>query len=169
MTAYIRNNKVLVLIVAALLLSNLALLYLLLTRKDKRHDKPDQPRSPREYMIQTLRDSVGFTNEQIAKYEELADKHKEEMKPLFEHIQATKDSFFRLLQQPDAPDSVVTAYLEKIGQAQKNIDEKSYRYFRSLQQLCTEEQKPRFDTLIQRVTKWMISPRRGNERDKNKK
>jgi hypothetical protein len=115
---------------------------------------------------------VGFSEEQVAKYEELANKHKETMRPMFERIQSTKDSFFRLLQQRDVPDSVVNAYLEKIGQAQKNIDEKSYRHFRSLQQLCTDGQREKFDSVIQKIIKHMIAPRKGGSgggKDKNKK
>jgi periplasmic protein CpxP/Spy len=162
---YIRNNKVLVFIIAILLLSNIALLFFFL-----REDKKEKPKkSPREYMIEKLRGEVGFSDQQITQYEQLSDKHKESMKPLFESMRQAKDSLYKLLlQQPS--DSLVNHYLDRIGEKQKNIDQRIFAHFLSLKQLCTPEQLPKYDTVIQRVIKGMISPpKKGANKDKDHK
>lgn len=174
MTAYIRNNKTLVLIITVLLVSNLFLLFSFIQKdkRDKREEKEIQPQSRREFMIKTLKDSIGFNDEQITKYEQMADKHKEMIKPMFDNMQQNKENLYKLLLQSEVPDSVVNNYLDKIGNGQRSIDEKVYYHFNSLKALCTQEQRPRFDSVTQKIIKRMISPyRKGGhgDKDKNKK
>src|SRR5689334_14409849 len=96
---YIKNNKVLVLIIGVLLLSNVALLYFYLSKPCSNKNQGGG-QSPREYMIGRLKNEVGFSDEQISKYSELSDKHKEAMKPLFNDIYMAKDSLYKMLQWP---------------------------------------------------------------------
>ncbi|NJO24924.1 MAG: periplasmic heavy metal sensor [Bacteroidia bacterium] len=172
MTTYLKNNKTLIFIITVLFISNLVMLFSFV-RKDK--DKSDNDRSrvsAREVMVQTLRDSIGFNEEQLTKYEELANKHKEVIKPMFESIRQSKEDLYKLLLQSNVPDSIVNNYLDRIGEGQRNIDEKVYRHFSSLRELCSTEQRPQFDSVTQKIIKRMISPsRKGghNDKDKSKK
>jgi periplasmic protein CpxP/Spy len=161
---YIKNNKVLVFIIAVLLLSNVAMLFFFL-RKEKKEDRPKQ--TPREYMVEKLKKEVGFTDDQVAKYMELSDKHKQTMKPLFKEIHMAKDSFYKLLRQ-EPSDSLLNHFLGEIGEKQKTIDQKIFNHFLSLKHICTPEQLPKYDTVVQHVIKGMINPpRKGG--DKNRK
>lgn len=164
---YIKNNKALVFIIAILLLSNIALLYFF-TRNDcnkQSAEKKPQHGSFREYMIETLRKEVGFNDEQIVKYEELSNKHKQNMKPLFDGIGQAKDSLYKLVvQSPGPSDSVVHHYLTMIGERQKDIDQRIFNHFLALKQLCTVEQTPKYDTVIQRVIKGMIKPQKKDKK-----
>lgn len=163
---YIKNNKVLVFIIGVLLLSNIAMLYFYLTKKNCEENKPkDKPRT--EFMVEKLKNDVGFTDSQIAQYREIRTKHKENMRPMFENIFYAKDSLYKLLVLPQAPsDSVVNHYLEEIGNKQEIIDQKIFNHFLTLKQLCTPEQVPRYDSTIQKVIKGMINPRWGGGGDK---
>ena len=162
---YIKNNKVLVFVIAVLLLSNIAMLYFFLRTGSGEKPKKDSGGGMRAYMIKTLRDSVGFTDEQITKYEALSDKHKEAIKPLFEEMTKAKDSLYKLLlKQPS--DSLVSHYLGMIGEKQKAIDQRIFNHFIALKEICTAEQRPRYDSAIQRVIKGMITfPRKGKDKD----
>jgi hypothetical protein len=164
---YIKNNKTLVFIIAILLLSNIALLYFFTRSDEPKKDTKENRGGFREYMIKTLRDEVGFTDDQIARYEQLSNKHKETMKPMFEGIGMTKDSLYKLLLQ-DPSDSLTNHYLDMIGEKQRGIDQKIFNHFLSLRQICTTDQRPKFDTVIQRIIKKMISPRKGGDKDKDK-
>jgi periplasmic protein CpxP/Spy len=166
---YIKNNKVLVFIIGVLLLSNIAMLYFYLTKKNC-EDKPKEPNKPRgEFMVEKLKNEVGFTDSQIAQYREIRSKHKEGMKPMFDDIFNAKDSLYKLLVQPQAPsDAVVKHYLEEIGNKQEVIDQRIFNHFLALKQLCTPEQLPRYDSTIQKVIKGMINPRWGGGPDKKK-
>lgn len=162
---YIRNNKILVFIIAILLLSNVALLYFFL-KKDK--EKPKK--TPREHMISKLRKEVGFSDAQIATYEAMSDKHKETVQPLFDDLHTAKENFYKLLQQPAPPDSLVNSYLYQVGEKQKAVDKKIFSHFFSLKQVCTPEQLPKYDTVIQRVIKGMINPpKKSSDKDKASK
>jgi len=162
---YIKNNKALVFIIAVLLLSNIAMLVFFL-RKEKEEDKPRQ--SPREYMIGRLKNEVGFTDEQIAKYVELTDKHKQRMKPMFDDIHMVKDSFYQLL-RGEPSDSVMNHYLINIGEKQKSIDQNIFNHFLSLKHICTSDQLPKYDSVMQDVIKWMIGSQKRGFDKKNKK
>lgn len=168
---YIRNNKALVFIIGVLLLSNIAMLYFYLTKKNCEDNNVKKPSSAREFMVEKLKDEVGWTDDQIAKYREISGKHKETMKPLFQSINMAKDSLYKLLGQTPS-DSLVNHYLEVIGDKQEAIDHRIFNHFLTLKQLCTPDQRPRYDSVIQKVIKGMINPRKwGNDKqkDENKK
>jgi hypothetical protein len=168
---YIKKNKTLVFIIAILLLSNIALLYFLTRcRKDcTKSETKKESSSFRDQMVKKLRDEVGFDTTQIAKYEEMSIKHKEAMKPLFEDITKAKDSLYKLLMQPQPSDSMKDHYLAMIGQRQQIIDQRVFNHFFTLRQLCTEEQRPKYDSTIQRVIKGMITfPKKDKDKKKDK-
>jgi periplasmic protein CpxP/Spy len=163
---YIKNNKAIVFIIGILLLSNLTLLYFFMKKDDHKGGPKPQYKSFREYMIATLKDEVGFNEEQIAQYVELSDKHKKTMRPMFNDIHNAKDSFYKLL-KTEPSDSVRNSYLVKIGQKQDSIDLKIFNHFLALKHVCTQEQLPRYDTVIQDVISGMInSPKKGSEKKK---
>lgn len=165
---YIKNNKVLVFIIGVLLLSNIAMLYFYLTKKNCEDNRPkDKPRT--EFMVEKLKNEVGFTDSQIAQYREIRTKHKEIMKPMFDDIFNAKDSLYKLLVLPQTPsDSLVKHYLAEIGNKQEIIDQRIFNHFLTLKQLCTPDQVPRYDSTIQKVIKGMINPRWGGGGDKKK-
>ncbi|MEI9943699.1 MAG: hypothetical protein WDN26_05705 [Chitinophagaceae bacterium] len=164
--SYLRNNKTLVFIIAVLLLSNIALLYFFVW---KDQGKKQDNKSFREYMVETLKKEVGFNDGQIAQYEEMSAKHKEAMKSLFDDIKAEKDSLYKLLLQPQLVDSVVNHHLNMIGEKQRSIDQKIFSHFLSLREVCTAEQRPKYDSLVQRMTRKMINPQKKDDRKKDTK
>jgi hypothetical protein len=166
---YIKNNKVLVFIIAILLLSNIALLYFFTrTRKEcNSPEKKEQKKSFREQMADRLKNEVGFTEAQVQQYNEMSEKHKETMKPLFEDLTNAKDSLYKQLMQTKPSDSLVTYYLGMIGEKQKIVDQRIFNHFFTLKQICTEDQRPKYDTVMQRVIKGMITfPKKDKEKDK---
>jgi periplasmic protein CpxP/Spy len=167
---YLRNNKVLVFIIAILLLSNIAMLYFYLNKKNCEDNNKQKPFSAREWMADKLKNEVGFNDSQVAKYKELSGKHKENMKPLFEDIRLAKDSLYKLL-KTEPSDSLINHYLAAIGDKQEAIDQKIFNHFQNLKHICTPDQQPKYDSIIQDVIKGMINPRRGGgdkKKDDNK-
>lgn len=150
---YIRNNRTIVFIIAVLLLSNFALLYILFGRDNSKPKQPAQPefKSFRDYMSATLKNEVGFSDDQVKQYQDLSQKHKEGMKVLFDDIKNTKDTLYKFVFVDNVPDSVTDSYLNKIGDKQKNIDQRISNHFRTLRGLCTADQRPKFDSITQRI------------------
>jgi protein CpxP len=159
----VTRNKIYVFLIGILLLSNLALVAFFVwnqpPRKEVHRDRPGS------YMQEALKNDVGFTDEQMTRFEAMATQHRQQMRPLFEDITQTKESFYRMLAQPAVSDSQLRRAAEQIGEKQELIDLKIFTHFQSIRQLCTPNQQPQFDSLIQHVVHKMIFPmRRGDGR-----
>lgn len=159
------RNKIYVLLIAILLISNLALVAFLVMNRQERQ-KPRGGGSPKSFMSTALRNEAGFNEEQIKKFEALADSHKKEIRPLFEELNRSKINFYRMLNEDNVPDSTLKNAADEIGRRQETLDLTIFSHFQSIQQLATPEQQPKLDSLIQKVVKKMISPgRRGGRSD----
>jgi len=159
----VSRNKIYVSLIGLLLLSNLALVaFFVMNKPEKREVRREHPGS---YMKDALKNDVGFTDQQMAEFDKMADQHRQQMRPLFEDIGKTKESFYKMLSQPQTADTVLNQAASQIGDKQKAIDIKIFTHFQNIRQLCTPEQQSAFDSLIQRVVHRMIFPmRRGDSR-----
>ena len=156
------RNKIYVFIIGILLLSNIALVaFFVLNKPEKKIvHRGDRPGG---FMKEALQKEVGFNEQQMAQFEQMAGQHREQMRPLFEDIASTKENFYKLLAQPSVPDSTLKAASFTIGEKQRQIDIRIFRHFQNIRQLCTPAQQPGFDSLIQRVVHKMVFPmRRGD-------
>src|ERR1700730_16785931 len=159
--ASLSRNKIYGLIIAILLLSNIALVaFFVLNKPERKFILRDRPGS---YMTEALKKEVGFNPQQMTQFEQMASEHRQQMRPLFEEMTRTKENFYKLLSQPPVPDSVLNAAASAIGEKQKLIDQKIFMHFQNIRQLCSPAQQPGFDSLIQRVVHKMVFPmRRGD-------
>ena len=155
---YFKNNKVLLLVIAALILVNLGLLYYGFFDHGKR-EGPPKGFGNRDSMIarteRKLRNEVGFNDDQIKQYEALRTKHFDSLDNKLDELGKAKENFINLVYQPQLSDSVINAAAEKVCEKQKAIDEQMLRHFVSVRQLATEEQRPRMDSFLQKITKRM--------------
>jgi len=163
--ASITRNKIYVFLIGILLLSNLALVaFFVLNKPAKKEIRRERPSS---YMKEALKDDVGFNDQQMAQYEEMVGLHRQQMRPLFEDISKTKESFYHMLTKPETPDTVLNNAAREIGDKQKHIDLKIFMHFQNIRQLSTPEQQPKLDSLIQKVVHKMVFPMRKGEGKKD--
>jgi Spy/CpxP family protein refolding chaperone len=118
-------------------------------------------------MKEALKNEVGFNDQQMSQFDGMVGVHRQQMRPLFEDINKTKENFYYLLTQPKASDSVLNAAAREIGEKQKLIDLKIFMHFQNIRQLCTPKQQPAFDSLVQRVVHRMIVPMRRADNKKD--
>lgn len=167
---YFKNNKVLLLIIAALIILNLCLLYFGFIGVEKHPTFKGMP--SRADMIkrteEKLKNEVGFTDDQIKKYEQLRMSHGDSLDIKLEQLGKLKENFLNLIYQPNVTDSMINAEGEKVCEKQKSIDEQMLRHFMSLRQLATDEQRPKMDSFLQKITKRMSGRgRMGPQKSKN--
>jgi protein CpxP len=156
------RNKLLLLIITVLVISNLALAAFLVFGKKC---GPKHMRQGREAFSNFIKKELNFSEEQSGKFQQLTTEHFEKMRPIMQDIRQAKDSFFSLMRQPDVPsDSVLLAGADQIAQKQKFQELQSFRHFRQVRELCNDEQKPKFDTLIKKMINRSFS--RGPEKGK---
>jgi Spy/CpxP family protein refolding chaperone len=116
-------------------------------------------------MKESLKNDVGFNDQQMAEYEDRVNLHRRQMRPLFEDISRTKEAFYQMLTKPGTQDSLLNSAAKEIGEKQKLIDLKIFMHFQNIRQLCTPAQQPMFDSLILRVVHRMVFPmRKGGEK-----
>lgn len=148
--SYLRNNKVLLLIIAVLIVTNIVVLYFHFWKSHA-----PQHRSMKEVVMEKLEKEVGFSKQQLATYDSIRTTHFKSMEPMFEELKTAKENFFKLVSQPGVADSVLNNYSSAVSNIQQAIDTKMLRYFWSLKDICTEEQKSKMDSFLINITKRM--------------
>jgi len=149
--SYLRNHKLLLLIIGVLLVANIVSIYLLAFNK---HTQPRfSEKEMREKAKQRVQKEVGLDTNQVVLYDSLRTKQFESMRPLFEDLSKSKESFFNLIYQNRVSDSVINRYAATIGEKQQAIDLKTFQYFQAIKAICTEEQRPKMDSFIQQIVK----------------
>ncbi len=159
------RNKILLFLVGILLLTNIAMLVFFLGKKG-----PDKQRAPRDrssVVREHLKDSVGFTEQQLAQYDQLRQQNRENMKPLFEDLGNAKLEFYKYVNQSGPADSASQAAAAAIGEKQKALDLAFFNHFRQVRALCTPGQLPKYDSLVQHIIRRMVAPpHRGDHKEK---
>jgi hypothetical protein len=165
--SYLRNHKLLLLIISVLLLANIGLLYFFVFNRPHRPHRMTEAEI-KKMALQRVKNEVGLDDRQLALYDSLRTGQIKNMKPLFEELAKSKEEFFKLLYQQNVSDSVISQYAEIIGEKQEAIDMTTYLYFQSLKQICTPEQQAKMDSFIQQIVKRIISGRHGQGTGKGK-
>jgi hypothetical protein len=171
--SYLRNNKLLLVIIGVLLVSNIGLLYLSVFKKKADSPRPHVSREEmRARAIQKIKDEVGFSDEQAKMYDSLRSKQFKIMGPLSEDVTKSKEEFFSLIYNEGVSDSAINAYASRIGEKQMALDLSTFQYFQSIKALCKDEQKPKMDSFINQIVKRIINngqPRKTADRKEKKK
>ena len=153
------KNKLFIFIIALLLISNIGLVVFFMGMN--KHDSRDN--RGRGEITRVLKEEIGFSDTQIKEYEEIRMAHREKMRPLFDSIRIAKESLYNQLYLPEINDSIFDIASSAVGEKQQMIDRHLFNHFRTLRELCTAEQQPKFDTMIKHMVQRMIVPgRRGS-------
>ena len=153
------KNKLFIFIIALLLISNIGLVVFFIGMN--KHDSRDN--RGRGEITRVLKEEIGFNEIQIKQYEEIRMAHRQKMRPLFDSMRTAKETLYNQLYFPEIDDSVFNSTIAEVGQKQQRIDRNLFNHFRSLRELCTAEQQPKFDTMIKHMVQRMIIPgRRGS-------
>ena len=164
--SYLRNHKLLLLIISVLLIANIGLLYFFV------FNKPERPhKATVQNPIEKVKTEVGLNDQQAALYDSLRSQQFRNMKPLFKELTKSKEDFFSLIYQQGVSDSVLNSYASKIGEKQMELDISTFHYFQSIKALCNEEQRPKMDSFIKQIVKRIIdnrAPRRPSDKKENK-
>ncbi|HEU5366544.1 MAG TPA: hypothetical protein VFU62_13485 [Hanamia sp.] len=160
------KTKSLVTIIIFLLITNIAMLvfFILLSKPvDKR-----QRNRETNGMYTSLQNEVGFSKDQLDKYQLLRKEQMEKVKPLFNEVRNAKKDFYGLVYSSNVPDSLIKTDADSIAQKQKTLDMQMFTYFKNIRNLCTPEQTEKFDSVIKKVVVRMVS-RPGKDNRVNKK
>jgi Spy/CpxP family protein refolding chaperone len=160
------RNRNLLFIIGILVLTNIAVLgYFLWFKKPVEPKRPD----PRNGMTEMLKKDVGFNDDQEAQYKKLKDEQWATIKPMFDEMRKAKVNLFRLLSDPNTSDSAVRKAADVIADQQKALDVQTYSHFKKVRAICTPDQQPKYDSLIQRMFRKMGRTQRKSDPPKEEK
>ena len=134
-----KKNTILYILLAFLIIVNGFFLVNYLGRPGK----PDGRQGPGDFVVKELK----FDASQMEKFHLLNEDHRLKMKTIFENERQLKDELFsKISENPmnETIDSITTL----IGNNAKMKDENTFYFFKSIEEICNEEQKSRLDKLI---------------------
>ncbi len=149
----IAKNKVIAWLIALLIIANVATLVFSWVG----HFKHQRDNSPREFLAAKL----NFSESQKKSYFDLAKNHNDTAEKIRQQIKIDKDNFFQLLKSDAIIDSDRNRAASKISLSIQSLDILTFEHFKKVRALCTEEQKPKFDELIQEMVHSVNSPQQG--------
>jgi hypothetical protein len=135
-----RKNRLILIIIVALMLSNIILAILLFTSHEEGKD--------REAAAMAIYKEIGLTPTQIDTFKAKKDVFFSEMKPLWENIKELKNTLYKHMDKASTQDSLIQSLTSQIAEKNKEADLKMYQHFIDIRALCTPEQKIRFDSVI---------------------
>ena len=144
------HNKTLLLIIAALLISNLSLLALYFfggNQSQKKTGRTD--RSPVEFMVRELE----LNTEQSARFNTLWESTKEKNRPLYDSMKLRREELYGYLKTEPQPDSAIREVTSRMAVIEQQLSLNNYEHFRQLRSFCDARQQDKLDTLIQRMGK----------------
>ncbi|MCW3119706.1 MAG: hypothetical protein JWM28_3788 [Chitinophagaceae bacterium] len=143
------KNKTLVFIIVVLLLANVAMLVYFLWLKQP--DKPVRADKNSDRFAEALKKDVGFSDTQLAQYKQLKEAKWDKIKLRFDDLRKAKDNFFRLIGVENINDSILNNAADSIAQRQKSLDLQAFIHLKELREVCSPEQQPKYDSLVQRI------------------
>lgn len=144
------QNKTLIIVIAALLISNLVLLGAYFWGREKKvpqNNKND--RSPVEYMTR----EIGFDSTQKQQFKEYWESVSNNNRQLYDSIRINREVLYSNLKLEPQPEALVDSLAGKIAGYEKQISLNNYRHFRKVRAICTETQQVKLDSVIQRLAK----------------
>jgi Spy/CpxP family protein refolding chaperone len=140
------QNRFLVLLVAILLVANLALMLYFFAFRHRDESGRMPPR-----VSDFVQKELGLTPDQAAKFQQLRDQHKEAIRPVMDDMKKLKDSLYGLLKRPQINDSAARALANDIGEKQKEWELMIFHHFQKVRALCDSSQLPKFDSLVHQM------------------
>lgn len=139
------NNRTLIAIIVLLLITNLLVLgYFLRSNQSFKKERKDG-------FAAALQKEVGFTDSQIAQFNELKTTNWTLAKAKMDEMKKLKKNFFDLVKNNSATDSVVIFMADSISAMQKQINLNAFRHFKAVRDVCTPNQLSAFDSLMKRM------------------
>lgn len=147
------SKKVLNIAVIALLAINLGTLTMLWMKPGKhkgpRHHKGDP-------IAQTLKNEVGFDDEQLAAFQDLKEGHREKIEDIH---QSNRDLREQLHSVESNNANLADSLSSALGANIASIELVTWQHFQDIRALCTEEQKDKLDDLLHSIARKLGPPR----------
>lgn len=155
------SKKIFILIIAILLVANSALLVLYFQQSSSQMQHFRQDR--KAYIAAFLKKDIGFSQDQLLKFDTLSDNHRKKISLLFDQQRENKSVQFKELVTGNFSDTTINTVAEASAAIQKKAEVLLFIHMKNIRLLCTPQQLPSFDTLFVKVL-----TRRGGDEGRKK-
>lgn len=141
------GNKILLGIIATLIITNLLVvgLWWNAAHTDKMPQKRNSP------MTEYLKNDLGFSSIQMAKFDTIKMQQRRDAKKLFGDIRKEKATTYKNLAAGNFSDSALNIAADFSSQKQKNLEMMMLMHLRDIRNLCTPDQMKKFDTGFSKI------------------
>ena len=137
-----KKNTLLYILLFFLIIVNGFFLYNYLGRPEA--NRGNEPKDPMVFIAEQLK----FDSDQLQKMENLNKRHHQNMRRINDDLKELKDGLFNRLSDVSINKKDVDSITALIGQKEKEKDTEAFYHFRSIQELCNEKQKEKFNKII---------------------
>ena len=144
------KSKLYLLIIGILLITNIAMLFFFLGKKDegkKNNHGGDRGAMMKEF----LQKEIGFNGQQLQRFDTLNTQHKDNMKAAFDAMRGNKEQQLKELGSKGFSDSAITGVISQSVEQQKLMELQMFNHFAAIRKICTAEQLPKFDSLFYKI------------------
>ncbi len=142
-------NRFLSVAVILLLLANIALVAVMVLRKDKKQSASGRESGKAAY--EKLVKDMGLTDTQKKQYDSLREAHFANVRPLFDSARQAKSALFNLRKEESLNDSIITVYTQRIASFQTQADRMALIHFYNVRKLFNAEQQKMYDEFVQKM------------------
>lgn len=154
---YFMKNKILIGTIVVLVAINLVTLVTLWTLPGKQTLPPfgsPPGLGPQEFIERELR----FSDEQKKEFAQLRNEHQQAARNILEQLRKAKTDLFALVRVPDLPENILEEKQREIGRLQSELDMTTFRHFQKIRSMCTEQQRTRFDVVMDEMLRLLGAP-----------
>lgn len=108
-------------------------------------DKPPKGGNPGKFIAKELH----FDEAQMKSFSKMNDTHHETMMKISREIKELKDQLFAEISETTTNETKVNDITRRIGEKEQEKDLKTFYHFKEVQKICTDEQRTRFNILVQ--------------------
>ena len=144
-----KERKVFIVVIAILLIANITMLTFLV--QQNRSEKQDGRQNKKAMVTGFLKNEIGFSQQQLAQYDTLSNRHREKITRLYDSARNRKNEQFKKLAAIDFSDSSIDQEATQSAALQKSMEVQMFSHFKNIRQLCTPAQLAKFDTSFYKV------------------
>jgi periplasmic protein CpxP/Spy len=141
------NLKVYYLIIAGLIISNILLVAILFFAPNP-NQRPPHPEHPGEGPKYIIIERLGFSPEQVAKYENQIDDHRAQIREKEDELMEQKEALYEGLKSGTAIEKQDSLF-KIINATQMQIEKIHYAHFLDIKKLCNTSQLEKYNELAE--------------------
>lgn len=137
-----KKNLILYVLLGFLIIVNGFFIFNFMGEKEK-----SSPRGPRRN-IEFIAKQLDFNEAQLKQLRQKSKQHHQRMFQISEEVRNLKDELFDKVSDESVSMATIDSITSLIGEKEKQKDMQTFRYFKTIRELCDDQQKEKFQSIL---------------------